>query len=96
MNGRPAIRAGQRGVQAQAGCGCGVVGDLGAMVRIEIDIRLARDDHVHAARHEQRTQSSGQGQRKILLCLSAKFCAWIVATVRGVEHDDKARRIRRG
>ena len=51
-----------RGVQAEAGLGVGVVGDLGAPVRVDRGVGFAGGDDLNAARREQGTQPDAEGQ----------------------------------
>ncbi len=84
------------GVQAQAGLGIGVVGNLGAAGRFHIGIGLAGGDDLDAARGQQRTQANAEGEGDGLLHLSVvEAAAGLVAAVGCVEHHHKAGR-RRG
>ena len=54
--------AGLRGVQAEAGLGVGVVGDLGAAVVVDGGVGFAGGDDGDAAGGEQRTEADAEGE----------------------------------
>ncbi len=79
-------------MQAQAGLGVGVVGDLGAPIRIHRRVGFARGHHRNSARHQQRAQPHAERQRVGLLRLAvAEAGAGVVAAVGRIQHHHKAR-----
>ena len=78
------------GVQAEAGLGMGVVGDLGAAIKVHGGIRFASRHDLDAAGSQQRTQPYAEGESEVFLRLTVcQTSARVVAAVGGVEHHDK-------
>ena len=79
------------GVQAEAGLGLGVVGDLGAAVGVDGGVGFAGGDDLEAARGKQRTKPHAEGQGEVFSVLAVgEAAAGVVAAVGGIEHDDEA------
>ena len=71
-------------MQANASPGFGVVGDLGAAVLVNGLVRLARGDHLDAARGEERAQADAEGEVGVLFELAAaEVASGVVASVGG-------------
>ena len=80
------------GVKAEAGLGFRVVGDLGAAIRIEVHVGVARHDYGKAARGEQGAEPDREGQRERLFRPVAESSARVVSAMGSVEDHNKARR----
>jgi hypothetical protein len=82
--------AGLSGVEAEAGLGVGVVGDLGAAVGVEGGVGLAGGDDLDAARAEKGTETDAEGEGEGLFGLTEEMAAGVVTAVGGIEDDEKA------
>src|ERR1035438_5896815 len=77
-------------VQAQAGLGLSVVGDLRALLRLDPHVGFAGGDHLNAARPEQRPQTHAERESEGLFeLIVGKASARVVAAVGRVENHDK-------
>jgi len=94
VNARSALSS----MEAQAGLGLQVIGELSALIRFDRPIRIAGDDDLNSARLKQRTQPHAQCESEGLLQLSiCQASARIVAAMSRIQHHNKARlRRRRG
>ena len=80
-----------RGVQANAGPGFRVIGDLGAPIDVYGLVGFASCDHEDAARAEERSQANAEGEIGILFQLSAgKMAAEVVAAVGRVKDNPES------
>jgi len=82
--------AGLRGVEAEAGLGVGVVGDLRAAVWVDGGVGLAGGEDLDAARAEQGTEADAEGEGECFFRLIEEMAAWVVTAVGGVEEDEEA------
>ena len=83
------------GVDAEAGLSVGAVGDFGATVGVDRDIRFPRGNDGDAARGKQGAEADAEGQgvelfRLALPGLIVEAAARVVAAVGGIEHDDES------
>ena len=87
--------AGLRGVQAEAGLGVGVIGELGAAVVADVGVGFAGGEDVDAAGGKQGAEADAEGEGDVLFRLGGAGCvferaAGVVAAMGRVEDDDEA------
>jgi hypothetical protein len=78
-------RSGLGSVEAQAGLGVGVVGDLGTVVGVDGGVRLAGGEDLEAARGEQGAQADAQSEGEVLFGLGVELAAGVVAAVQRID-----------
>ena len=79
------------GVQAQAGCGIGMIGKLRALVEIDGGVGFSRGDDLDPTSGEKGAQADVEGEVGVLFELTAvKMSSGVVAAVRSVEDDNEA------